>query len=144
MLKTIFTDTLESISILQAVSGTSAINGTGVDMAGYDGVAFVAQCGLSGSAGGFVLKAQQDTDVAFGTAADLLGTAQTVTTGSAAKASGVLDVYKPKERYVRPVVTPDANANGAPLAVLAIRYGGRALPETNTGELHVSPAEGTA
>lgn len=119
------------------------LNGAGVDTAGYEGVAFVAYA-LKGEALDFSIKAQQAAVSDYSDAADLAGTAETFSTTYVADAHAVLDIYRPIERYVRPVITvPNATA-ATPLAVIALLYGGRNLPESNTGEFHPSPAEGTA
>lgn len=119
------------------------LNGAGVDTAGYEGVAFVAYA-LKGEALDFSIKAQQAAVSDYSDAADLLGTAKTFSTTVGADAHAVLDIYRPEERYVRPVITvPNATA-ATPTAVIALLYGGRVHPESNTGEFHPSPAEGTA
>jgi hypothetical protein len=55
-----------------------------------------------------------------------------------------LEIHTPNERYVRPlVVVPNATA-ATPTAVLAIQFNAKEIPQTNAGEVHISPAEGTA
>lgn len=132
-----------SIQALKSADNES-LTGAGVDMAGYDGVLFVAGA-LEGEALDFSMKAQQDSASGFGTAADLLGTATAFSTTIPAKGLAVLEISRPEERYVRPIITvPNAGA-ATPTFCIAIQYGARSLPVTNTGsELHVTPAEGTA
>lgn len=120
------------------------INGTGVDMLGYQGVAFFAIAG-KGEIATVSIKAQQDSDAAFGTAADLTGTSVSFATAVATCGFGFVDIKNPAERYVRCVVTAPNFTTARPITVLALRYGKHLLPETNAdGELHVTPAEGTA
>ena len=91
-----------------------------------------------------LLKAQQDADSAFGTAADLAGTATAFATAVAADGMAVLDIYQPQERYVRPVLTVGNFGTARPAMILAIQYGAKVMPQSNVGEFHQSPAEGTA
>jgi hypothetical protein len=113
-------------------------------MLGYQGVVFFASVdGHENKTYG--LKAQQDTDVAFGTAADLLGSNVAFTTTTGANGFAFLEIIRPTERYVRPaLVVPDITTPTA-VCVTALRYGKNMLPETNAdGEAHADTAEGTA
>lgn len=139
----VYLDKKYSVQTLKAADNET-LTGTGVDMSGYEGVDFYVVA-LEGEALSFSIKAQQDSDAAFGTAADLLGTATTFTTTIPAKGEAVLRIHQPAERYVRPIITvPNANT-ATPVACVAVQYGARVLPYAQAlGELHVSPAEGTA
>jgi hypothetical protein len=118
--------------------------GSGVDMTGYSGVVFFAQVG-QGEVANYDLKVQQDTDSAFGTAADLAGTKVTFATGASADGFAFVDVRNPAERYVRPALVAPNITTPISAAIFAIRYGKKDGPETNAdGELHDAPAEGTA
>ena len=131
-----------SISALK-VADNEALTGAIVDMQGFDSVAFIAGA-LEGEALNFSIKAQQDTDPAGGTMADLAGTAVTFATTIPAKGLTTLEIHQPGDRYVRPVVTvPNAGA-ATPTFCIAIQFNARDLPQVNAGELHLSPAEGTA
>jgi hypothetical protein len=142
MLKSIYHDTLLAVEALKADANNETLTGAGVDMQGFEGVAFILVAGL-GEVASWSIKTQQDSDAAFGTAVDLEGTATTVATAVATNAIGVLDIYQPQERYVRPIVTVP-NIAAVPGVVISIRYGARVMPQTNTGEFHQSPDEGTA
>lgn len=120
-----------------------ALTGAGVDMAGFDSVMFVVGA-LEGEALNFSIKAQQAAVSDFSDAADLAGTATAFATTIPAKGLAVLEIRQPAERYVRAVVTvPNATA-ATPTFCVAIKYNGRTLPQSNSGELHTTPAEGTA
>lgn len=142
----ILKDTAVSIQTYKSADNES-LTGAGVDMKGYRGVAFIV-----GAAGGedfstWSVKAQQDTDSAFGTAADLVGTATAFSTIASPSTDGlaILEIVEPKERYVRPVITVPNVTTAKITFCIAIRYGAEELPVSgNVGELHVSPAEGTA
>lgn len=142
----ILKDSVVSVQTYKAADN-EALTGSGVDMKGFRAVAFIV-----GAAGGedfstWSIKAQQDTDSAYGTAADLVGTATAFSTVASPSTDGVaiLEIVEPKERYVRPVITVPNVSTAKITFCIAVRYGAEDLPTTNaTGELHVSPAEGTA
>lgn len=135
--------------VMNAVAaGTTAQNGSTLDMSGYDGVLFVASFGTLTATQVTSLKAQQDAASGMGTAADLAGTL----VGPLADGDGnkclALDVYRPQERYVRCVVNR-ATANAVIDGVIAIQYRSRKAPVTQSttiafSEQHISPGEGTA
>lgn len=138
----ILKDTLITVEAFKADADNETLTGVGVDMQGFDRVTFVA-IAKQGNVGSPTIKAQQDTDSAFGTAADLVGTSATFTTGASADGITSLEIVEPRERYVRAIATIP-NWNAVPVIVLAIRHCAREVPQANAGELHVSPAEGTA
>lgn len=127
-------------------AGTTDINGTTLDMSGYEGVLFVVTMGAITTGAVTSIKAQQDTDSAMGTAADLAGTAQTVADDADEKMF-YIDLVKPTERYVR-LVVDRATQNAVVASATAYQYGAHNAPVTHgsnvSGETHVSPAEGTA
>jgi len=138
----ILKDTTIAIEALKAADNET-LTGTGVDMQGYDAVAFVVGA-LQAEALNFTIKAQQDSDPAFGTAADLLGTSVAFATGIATDGLTTLEIVQPNERYVRPIIAvPNANA-ATPTFCISIRLKAKDVPKANDGELHLSPAEGTA
>ena len=129
--------------IATTAAGTTTINGAEVDMQDYEGVLFVIKFGTPATDN--QIKAQQDTVTGMAGAADLLGTL--VTTGASDEIVWI-DLYKPRERFVRMVAL-----RGTSTTIdwgVAIQYGPRkgavdnAVAGTIAGELHVSPAEGTA
>lgn len=123
-------------------------SGAVLDMSGWEGVLMVVK--FAAIAGGAVtsIKAQQDTAVGMGGAADLLGTGITVADNDDDQIF-IIDLVKPEERYVRLVIDKDAANNTAESAIY-IQYGARVEPTTLTladevtYERHVSPIEGTA
>lgn len=143
-MKSIFHDTKIALEILK-VADNETLTGTGVDMSGYEGVAFVAVA-YRGEVAAVTLKAQQDSASNFGTAADLEGTSVAMPMAVGTDTIAVLDIYQPRERYVRPIMTVPNITTPAACAVISIRYNGRINPQTVAAiaEFHVSPAEGTA
>ena len=114
-----------------------------LDMAGWDGVVFLASIGTAAANNG--VNAEQDTDSAFGTdPQDLEGTK---ILSDATQTDFVLDIYRPTERYVRLQIIRGTSTTIE--AVWAIQYQGRYMPVENdtaaqAHEVHASPAEGTA
>ncbi len=142
MFHNLFEDTKHVPQVIKAADNET-LTGAGVDTSGYQGVAFFVQA-LKGEALNFAVKAQQAEVSDYSDAADLEGTSVAFATTVGADGSTMLCVHNPTERYVRPIVTvPNASA-ATPVSVIAVLYGGRYRPESNSGELHVSPDEGTA
>lgn len=143
-----FTNFLEDCQIdlenIQVAADNNTYYGTGVDMLNHEGVVFIAAM-RRGIAATMTLKVQQDSDSAFGTAADLAGTAVTDARSLSADAMCFAEVAHPLERYVRPAAVIPNIATATALAIISIRYGLDRRPETNSdGEFHNAPAEGTA
>ncbi len=129
--------------IATTAAGTTTINGAEVDMQNYEGVMFILKFGTPATDN--QIKAQQDVVTGMGGAADLLGTLVAV---GASDEILWLDIYRPRERFVRMVAL-----RGTSTTIdwgVAIQYGHRKGPVSNAlagtiaGELHVSPIEGTA
>ena len=143
-----FTTDVKITKALDYASGTAVRNGAIIDMEGYEGVVVAFQFATIAASGTNSIKWQQDTAVGGGTMADLLGTSISV----AADDDNQIfwsELVKPRERYVRCVMTKDAS-NACAESAIYYRYGAKKVPvdnlvdDTITGELHVSPAEGTA
>lgn len=123
-------------------AGTSEVDGDIIDMQNYEGVIWICKFGTAAT--GNQLQAQQGADSGMSDAADLIGTLTTV--GSSDEIV-YLDLYRPRERYVRCQVQ-----RGTSTTIdwcIAIQYGPKKLPVDNdvagtiAGERHISPAEGT-
>lgn len=152
-MKSVFHDC--KVTVLHArVADDAIVTFRGVDMAadgGYEGVAFVFGVVDGSVVADFVAKVQQDTAVGFGTAADLAGSAVTCDSITGIKTI-VTDIYRPLERYVRPILTVPNTAATCVVCCTAIQYRGRTAPASAdstttgswTGEFHSGPAEGTA
>jgi len=127
-----------------ASANTTDVNGTGLNMAGYEGVIFVAKYGTA--AADNVLLAEGSSDDGGGDAyAELTGTQ--VGAGASDEVQWV-EVYRPVEQYIRCVA--ERGTSSTLFGILAIQYGASSQAVDNTtagtihGEYHVSPAEGTA
>lgn len=137
------TNQTKILKLADAVSGagTDYTSATVVDTAGFQGCRFIVQFGTSATDNG--VKVQQDTASGFGTGADLAGT-KVLLDGTAKVA--IVDVYRPLERYLKPVVLRGTSSTID--CILAELYEPDVSPTTVSTavnrELHVSPAEGTA
>lgn len=139
----LFTSAKLTGETIKGAADNETLTGAGVDMQGYEGVAFIITA-EKGESLSFSIKAQQAAASDFSDAADLASTATTVATTVGADGVAMLEIYRPQERYVRAVVTvPNATAAKG-VSVVAVRHGTRVVPTSNTGEIHYSPAEGTA
>jgi len=131
-----------------AAAAAADRNGAILDMDGFRGVLMCVKFGTIEALGVNSIKAQQDTDVAGGTMADLVGSGITVAADDDNQLF-MIDLYEPTERYVRLVVDKDGTHTTEEMAWY-IQYGARNRPTTVTVadkvtyERHTSPAEGTA
>lgn len=128
-------------------AGTTKRTSDIIDMSGYDGVLFVAGLGTIIENGTVDVFVEQNTaNATSGMARLATTTAHTVTAGNAAlaKSAIVVDVYKPRERYLQCNITP-ASQNAVILGIVAIRYCGRTAPTVNSTLLKstmlIEPAE---
>lgn len=121
-------------------SGTSTINGSAIDMAGYSGVMFIVRLGTPGTNNN--LRVQQ-CDTSTGTYADLLGT---LMGGNSTDTPLIADVYRPVKQFVRYSIAR-GTASTVDIAVVQ-QYGARSRPTTQPGatatEVSNWLAEGTA
>lgn len=132
---------------LAYASGTADRNGAVLDMRGWDGVLVIAQFGTIATGAVTSIKMQQGTDASVTDAADIVGSGITIADDDDGKIK-YIDLWQPRERYVRCVVDKDAT-NACAETVTYIQYAGRELPVSAhgtgvAGEAHLSPAEGTA
>ena len=125
-------------------------NGASVDMQNFEGVTFIALLGDGDTNADVSIKAQQSDDNGVGDDwTDLAGTSiAAIDTDDDGLL--ILEVYRPRKRFVRPVIV---RANGtlgfAVDGIIAAQSGARKLPVTQPAdvvghEIHASPAEGTA
>ena len=132
-------------SALDYASGTASRNGATLDMANWEGVLMLVKHATIAAGAVGDIHAESGAASNMSDAADLTGTAQVIADDDDDQ-TWVIDLYRPRERYVRVVVTKDAS-NAQAETALYIQYSGRKLPVTDMGadeyEMHVSPAEGT-
>ena len=137
---------LTKVKVASAAAQT-AINSDSVDMAGWEGVLFFTTVLAITSAAVTSINAAQAI-TSGGSYADLLGTKVAIADDDDNQ-TFFLDIYRPREQFVRLEVAR-ATQDSAFGEIYALQYGAKKRPYTQnvtdkvTGELHVSPAEGTA
>jgi hypothetical protein len=137
-------DTKPSLSLIKFDADNETLTGEALDMTGYQGVLFIVAA-QKGEAANYTLKAQQDTVVGFGGAADLLGSSVAFSTAIGTDGLACLEIHNPKEAFVRPVLVVPNVTTPTAVCVMALRYGKNWRPETTPNtEFHEAPAEGTA
>lgn len=97
------------------VTGTTTIDSTALNMAGFDGVIWIVRLGSPASNNN--IRAQQDTVVGMGGAADLQGTL----VNSASNNVHMLDLKRPGKQFVRCRITRGTTTTID--CVIAIQYG---------------------
>lgn len=130
-----------------AAAGSSNATSDIIDTAGYRCITFIACFGAIVTGGVQGIKVQQDTDVAGGTMADLLGSASAATDAQDGLCL-VSEIVDPLERYLRVVITR-ATQNSTVDSLIAILSSGRSRPVTSDAtvirrEVFTAPLEGTA
>ncbi|OHB68812.1 MAG: hypothetical protein A2V70_11345 [Planctomycetes bacterium RBG_13_63_9] len=129
-------------------AGTSDVNGSTIDMKGYDSVVFIVGFGEITATAVTSIKAQQGAASNMSDAADLLGTAISVADDDDDQIVA-LEVVKPQERYVR-VVVDRGTANAVIDFGIALQHAAQTEPVTHDpttvigSECHHAPSEGTA
>lgn len=121
-----------------AAAGQTDVASSILDMAGFDGVLFVALLGDVTDTSVLTLTAQQNTANSTSGMAALTGTA-TFTAGAsdADSKAMILDVIRPVERYVRAVLSR-GTANAAVDGILAIQYRAGTKPCTQDASVIAS------
>lgn len=114
------------------IAAGSSIDGNSdrIDMAGYEGVIFVCPLTDSAITGVATLTVEQNTSDADSGMAALSGATATATSAANDDLNDqllVVEVYRPRERYVQAVRT-SATANIAYGNLTAILYGKRKMP----------------
>ncbi len=126
-----------------AAAATTDVTGATLDMAGFDGVMFFTSFGTA--AADNTMHVEQGAAAAMSDAADLAGSEVDV---GASDEDVWVDVLRPRERYVRAIVTRATSSTVGD--VWAIQYRAKdGLPVSNVtsgtinGKQLVYPAEGT-
>jgi len=140
-------DSIKISIALAYAEANAAREGAVLDMEGFDGVIGIVHCAaIAGSAVGDI-HFEQDNAVGMGGAADLEGTAIAIADDDDDQIFAC-DLYRPREQFVRAVVTKNGANNQAESAIY-IQYKARKEPVVNTEadvltlEQHASPDEGT-
>lgn len=136
---------LSGITPTAGAAGTTPVNGTIVDMSGFEGCLMIFSFGAIVAGAVTSVKAQRGDDSGLSDAADIAGSAQTVADNTDDTVF-YIDVYRPRERYVRGICS--RGTQQATVQMTYILYGAREKPVTQpsgvSGERHVDATEGTA
>lgn len=121
-----------------AAAAQTAVNGSILDMQGFDGVLFLVLTGDVSDTSVLTLKAEQNS-VNSGSGMAALSGSATFTAGASTADSKalVLDVFKPSKRYVRAALTR-ATANAAIDGIVAIQYGAQNKPSAHDASVIAS------
>ena len=134
-----------AITPTAGAAGSININGSEIDMEGYENLLIVVHTGAIVAGAAFSIKAQQDIVTGMASAADLLGTSQTILDTEDDQVR-YIDIIKPIEQFIR-LVALIATQN-VTLCAFYIKYNGKKRPSVHgsnvSGETHISPIEGTA
>lgn len=136
-----------AIAPADGAAGTTDINGTTLDMQGYDGVLVLVTFGTITTDAVTSIKMQSGAESDLSDAADLEGTGQTIADDDDEE-TFYIDLVRPAERYVR-LVVDRGTQNAVVAAATYIQYKARAVDVAShgsdvSGEAHVRPDEGTA
>jgi len=144
---------LTSVEIREVMAPVSAANNTDsnsdrIDMSGWEGVCFILPITDSVATGVAALTIEQNTADSDSGMAALSGGSATATCTVNDDLNNellIVDVYRPRERYVQGVAT-SATANIAFGNMVAVLYGPRSLPTSDDDSVQdstlvVSPAE---
>jgi len=142
----------KNVKISSAVTPTAGaaaatdLEGTILDMSGFDGVLIVVRFGAITGGAVTAIKAQQGAVAVMTDAADLEGSSQTIADDDDDQ-TFYIDVYRPTERYIR-LYIDRATQNAVIASAEYIQYGARVKPTTHgtgvSGETLGGAVEGTA
>lgn len=135
-----------AVTPTDGAAGTDDIEGTTLDMSGFDGVLMLVRMGAITTNAVTSIKAQQGAASDLSDAADLTGSSQTIA-DSADEKTFYIDLFRPQERYVR-LYVDRGTQNAVVSSAHYIQYHARNKPTSQgsnvSGESFVSVGEGTA
>jgi hypothetical protein len=142
----LFRNAKVSIQTLKYNADNETLTGGALDMTGFDSVAFIGTA-MSGEAfATWAVKAQMNDDSGFTAGSTMANTSVTFSTTTAASGHGLtmLEIHQPRKRWVRALMTVPNVSTPRAAQILAIQFNAKDKPQTNAGELHISPAVGAA
>jgi hypothetical protein len=137
---------LSCITPTAGVAGTSAINGSIIDLSSAAGALFLVRMGVITAGAATSIKIQHGAASDLSDAADVLGTSQTIADDDDGEIFYV-DFSRPTKRYARLVVsraTQNAVVASAEVIVYGAAVAPTAQPAGTNGETHVAKQSGTA
>lgn len=112
-----------------ATAGTTEVDSSILDMAGYDGVMFIVDLGTVTDASVMTLTVQQNTANSTSGMTAITGAAATFTASTSSNKAMLVDVYRPLDRYVRAAFTRTTQ-NAVVNTIIAIQYKAKFQPTT--------------
>jgi len=123
-----------------AAAGTSAVTSSVVDMQGYQGICFIASLGTVVDASVLTLTVNENTANSTSSPTPVAvtgGATQAFTASTSSNTDLIVDVVRPKDRYVYCVLTRTAQ-NATVNAIYAILYKANTRPVTQTTNILAS------
>ncbi len=118
----------------------SAVNGTAVDMQGWDDVAFIVQAGVFGTNGTLDGLLQTAPDSGFNTVTNVTNSNLVQIAAGNANSIVILELGRPTARYVRLQLTGQTNGVTAGATTMQYRRNG-ILPPTQTAQQIIKIAQ---
>ena len=118
----------------------TAVNGTAVDMAGWDDVAFLVQAGVFGTNGTLDGLIQTAPDSGFNTVTNVTNSNLVQIPAGNANSIVILEVGRPTARYVRLQLTGQTNGVTAGATAMQFRRNG-ILPPTQVAQQIIKIAQ---
>lgn len=125
-------NTLVALEAIPALNNTATVQGIGVDMKGWDTVAFVAAIAAQGTGGTFDMRVVGSINANFSGNVNISGALLTqVLAATSVNATYVVEVHRPTNRYVKAIIVTGNNAN---FSVISVRSRGQSrLPVSVEG-----------
>jgi hypothetical protein len=115
-------NSLVSVDAISQLDKAIAVQGIGVDMTGWDSVAFIAAVNAQGNGGTFDMRVVGSANSNFNNGTNTNGT--NISGANIAQAANgavnvtyTVEVYRPTNRYVKAIYTPTNNANFSAVAI---------------------------
>jgi len=137
---------VQAITVTAGAAAATDVEGTAIDVSGYESVLMVAQFGEIVAGAATHIKAQESADLAFTTPLDITGTKQVIADVDDNKVF-YIDIIRPDKPYIRLHV--DRATQNATVSAMYFLYGARVKPVAAhgtgvAGELFKDPVTGTA
>lgn len=108
----------------QSMTGGTAVNGSALDMQGWDGAMFIINIGAITGAGTLDARIVRADNSGFTNATNVTSAALTQVTNANPNSVAIIDVFQPTQRYLRAVLTQGANTVIAGATVVRYRRNG--------------------
>jgi hypothetical protein len=135
-----------AITPTAGAAATTDIEGSIIDMSGFEGVAAIVRMGAITANAVTSLKMRQSDNSDMSSPGDVTGTAQTIADDDDEEIFYV-ELFRPAKRYVQ-LYIDRGTQNAVVSSAVYLQYGPRVAPvshgATVSGESHISPASGTA